>query len=169
MVALLAARLLVGSTISVRLPPAELTVVDASAAAASGTRVTSGAAACAGARVANNAAAPVVTRASAAAANRARLIGTFRQERPTPASAYVVEQSGLCTVLGQRSVRIIHSRPHTTLTVPVDLRPCSATRRRSAGTAGITSRPRRAGRSAGGAGAAGADPAGSSSCSARIA
>src|SRR6478752_7174389 len=79
MVALLAARFVVGSTIRVRVPPAELTVVDASAPAASGARVTSGAAACAGARVANNAAAPVVTRASAAAANRARLIDTFRK------------------------------------------------------------------------------------------
>src|SRR6478609_7596185 len=105
MVALLAARFVVGSTIRVRVPPAELTVVDASAAAASGARVTSGAAACAGARVANNAAAPAVTRASAAAANRARLIDTFRKGRSTPASTDVVgavrNMHKACSVLGE--------------------------------------------------------------------
>src|SRR6478735_3993559 len=95
MVALLAARFVVGSTIRVRVPPAELTVVDASAAAASGARVTSGAAACAGARVAN----------SAAAANRARLIDTFRKGRSTPASTDVVGAVRImhkaCSVLGE--------------------------------------------------------------------
>src|SRR6478735_11607285 len=79
MVAFVSARLAVGSTINVRVPPAELTVVDASAPAASGIWVGSGAAAWAGARLANTTAAPAVARANAAAANRARLIGTFRQ------------------------------------------------------------------------------------------